>query len=97
MSLFIGVAMWVLELQNLLVVQGQRLADRGNNDAGIALPGFAGQYVDHDVCIGFVQMADRLVEQQEVERLAQAAYEGYALLLAVGQFAYRHVGLVGYL
>ena len=48
--------------------------------------GFLCQYPAHDVAIVIVQMADGFVQEDEVERLAEAADEGNALLLAEGQF-----------
>ena len=52
------------------------LTDRGNHYARALLTGFFQKQLHHCFAVIAVQMADRLVEQNEVERLAEGADDG---------------------
>lgn len=56
-------------------------ADGSNNDTCSLPVGFFLKQVRQKVVVVVIQMADRFVQQDKIEGLAQAAYEGYPLLL----------------
>ena len=69
-------------------------SDTGHNYSGTLLHGFFGEYTCHVLGIDFIQVADRLVHEQEIERLAKGTDERYALLLTEGHLPDRHVYLI---
>ena len=66
----------------------------GHNHPGSLLHGFFREDTGHVLGIDFVQVADRLVHEEEVERLTKGTDERYALLLTEGHLPDRHVYLI---
>ena len=55
----------------------------GSNNYSCALPfGFFGQHASHKCAVIIIQVADRFIQKDEIERLAEGTDEGYALLLS---------------
>ena len=73
----------------------QVVAHRRGNDACALTGRLLGDEVGNDAVVLVVEVAHRLVEQDEVAGLAQGADNGHTLLLADGQFAGQAVHLVG--
>ena len=71
----------LLELERLVVVEGELLTHAGDDDPCTLLVGFLGDEARQRQGIGLVQMADGLVQQEEVVGLAEAADERHTLLL----------------
>ena len=84
-----------LEFIDVVVGQGNFFPDGSDEYACPLAFCFSIQQAGQDLCIAFVQVADRFVQEDEVEGLAQAADEGHALLLAEGQEADLCIGFVG--
>ena len=68
-------------MHSFVIVEQQVVAHACGYDAGALSPGLLGYDFGGDTVVFLVQMRHRLVEQDEVERLAQGADYGQALLL----------------
>ena len=68
--------------------------DTGHNHSGTLLHGFFCEYTCHVLGIDFIQVTDRLVHEEEVERLTKGTDERYALLLTEGHLSYLHIHLI---
>lgn len=54
----------------------------GSNNHSRTLPfGLFGQYTSHECAVIIIQMADRFIQKNEIERLAESTNKSYALLL----------------
>ena len=62
------------------------LADGSRYYSGSLLFGFGNNEFSHDTAIVIVQMTDRLIQKQEIERLAERADKGDTLLLPERKF-----------
>ena len=71
-------------------------ADRGNHYARTLPADFFQKQLYHCFTVVVVQMADRLVEQNKIERLAEGADDGYTLLLSEREFSGEFRLFVGY-
>ena len=69
-----------------MVRQFETAADRGHYDARPLRPGLLQQQSGEYFAVRGVEMAHGLVQQDEIERLAQTAYESDALLLPEREF-----------
>lgn len=58
----------------------------GKYNGGMACLAFLQDELHGFLCIVIVEVAEGLIEQQEIEGLHERAYNGYALLLAIGAF-----------
>ena len=70
-----------------MIRQVYMLADGSRDNSGSLLFGFGNDEFSHDVAVIIVQMADRLIQEKEIERLAKCADEGDTLLLSEREFA----------
>ena len=66
----------------------------GHDHHSTLLHGFFREDTGHVLGIDFVQVADRFVHEQEIERLAKGTDKRYALLLAEGHLPYLHIYLI---
>lgn len=71
------------------------MTDAGDDDTGALTLRLSHHDFSHDSGILCVEVTDRLVGQQEVERLAECTDERHALLLSVAQLSESGVALVG--
>ncbi len=71
------------------------LSDGRHNHSCTLVFGFLCEYPAHDASVVIVQVADGLVQEDEVEWLAEAADESHPLLLAEGELPGFLVSLVG--
>ena len=69
-------------------------ANGRGNDSGTLFPGFVDDDFSHDAAVFIIQMADRFVQKQEVERLAECTDKSDPLLLAERKFSGFHVQLI---
>lgn len=53
-----------------------------NNHSRTLLFGLFGQYTSHECTVIIIQVADRLIQKNEIERLAESTNKSYALLLS---------------
>ena len=77
-----------------MIRQVYMLADGSRDNSGSLLFGFGNDEFSHDVAVIIVQMADRLIQEKEIERLAKCADEGDTLLLSEREFAGFYVYLI---
>lgn len=78
-----------------MVRQRQAVAHRRNEHPGPLPPGLLDDKAGERLAVGRIEVAHRLVEQQEVERLAEAPHEGDPLLLSEREAGDRLVALRG--
>ena len=69
-------------------------ANGRSNDSGTLFPGFVDDDFSHDAAVFIIQMADRFIQKQEVERLAECTDKSNPLLLAERKFSGFHVQFI---
>ena len=70
-----------LDAEGVVVGEIEMLADAGANEGGTLCTSLFEQDVGHNLTVGLVEMADGLVSQEEIKRLAEGADKCDALLL----------------
>lgn len=83
-------------MKDMFVWQVHVFAYTRDDDTGTLGLGLLHHDVAHDARIVVVQMTDGFVGKDKVERLAEGAYHGHALLLAEGHTVYLGIYLIGY-
>ena len=78
-----------------MVGKPEPAAHRGNDDTRPLRLRLFQQHPAEQLPVSGIEVADRLVEQDEIERLAHAADEGHALLLSEGELIDRGIPLIG--
>ena len=78
----------------MVVCQFDMLADARGDDACTLLPCLFHHDFSHDGRVGIVEVTDRLIHKQEIERLAQSTNQRHTLLLTKGDASHLGIELI---
>ena len=70
------------------------LSNGCGDDSGTLFPGFVDDDFSHDTAVLIIQMADRFIQKQEVERLTECTDKGNPLLLPEREFSGFHIQFI---